>query len=77
MFVVIIIVVVVVVKLNINLFKFSQEVYTEEEFSDTMERLNYHSQVHPFNVYGSKLKLAKQKLIQKPYMGQSIQERTK
>ena len=37
-------------------------------FLDTMERLNCRSQVHPLNVYGVILELAKQELIQKPYI---------
>ena len=51
-----------------NLYYFSHDVYTEEEFLDTMERLNCRSQVHPLNVYGVILELAKQELIQKPYI---------
>ena len=43
--------VVVNVKRNSNLYNFSHDAYTEEEFLDTMERLNCRSQVHPLNVY--------------------------
>ena len=60
--------VVVNVKRYSNLYNFSHDVYTEEEFLDTMERLNCRSQVHPLNVYGVILESAKQELIQKPYI---------
>ena len=60
--------VVVNVKRYSNLYNFSHDVYTEEKFLDTMERLNCRSQVHPLNVYGVILELAKQELIQKPYI---------
>ena len=50
------------------MYSFSHDVYTEEEFLDTMERLNCRSQVHSLNVYGVILELAKQDLIQKPYI---------
>ena len=43
--------VVVNVKRNSNLYNFSHDAYTEEEFLDTMERLNCRSQVHPLNAY--------------------------
>ena len=43
--------VVINVKRNSSLYNFSHDVYTEEEFFDTMERLSYRSQVHPLNVY--------------------------
>ena len=51
-----------------NLYNFSHDIYTEEKFLDTMERLNCRSQVHPLNVYGVILELVKQQLIQKPYI---------
>ena len=60
--------VVVNVKRNSNFYNSSHDVYTEEEFLDTMERLNCRSQVHPLNVYSVILELAKQELIQKPYI---------
>ena len=60
--------VVVNVKRNSNLYNFSHDAYTEEEFLDTMERLNCRSQVHPLNVYSVILQLLKQELIQKPYL---------
>ena len=44
--------VVVNVKRYSNLYNFSHDVYTEEEFLDTMARLNCRNQVHPLNVYG-------------------------
>ena len=60
--------VVVNVQHYFNLYNFSHDIYTEEEFLDPMERLNCRSQVHPLNVYGVILELAKQELIQKPYI---------
>ena len=60
--------VVVNVKRYSNLYNFSHDEYTEEEFLDTMERLNCRGQVYPLNVYGVILELAKQELIQKPYI---------
>ena len=50
------------------MYNFSQDIYTEEELLDTMEKLNCRSQGHPLNVYGVILELAKQELIQKPYI---------
>ena len=44
------IVVVVVVKPSSKLCNFSHDVYTEEEFLNKIERLNWCSQVHPLNV---------------------------
>ena len=64
----IVVCVVVNAKRYSNLYNFSHDVYTEEEFLDTMERLNCRSQVHPLNVYGFMLELAKQELIQKSYI---------
>ena len=60
--------VVVNVKRNSNFYNSSHDVYTEKEFLDKMERLNRRSHVHPLNVYSVILELAKQKLIQKPYI---------
>ena len=60
--------VVVNVKRNSNFYSSSHDVYTEEEFLDTIERLNCRSHVHPLNVYIVILELAKQELIQKPYI---------
>ena len=56
------------VKCYSNLYNFSHDLYTEEEFLDTMERLNCRSQVHPLNACNVKLELAKQELVQKPYI---------
>ena len=53
---------------NSNLYNFSHDAYTEEEFSDTMERVNCRSQVHPLNVHGVILDLAKQELMQNPHI---------
>ena len=50
MLVVFVVSVVVNVKRNSNLYNFSRDAYTEEEFLDTTERLNCYSQVHPLNV---------------------------
>ena len=65
---VVFIVVVVFVKPSSKLCNFSHDVYTEEEFLNKIETLNCCSQVHPLNVYSVIIELAKQELIQKPYI---------
>ena len=60
--------VVVNVKRNSTFYNSSHDVCTEEEFMDTMERLNCRSQVHPCNVYSFILELVKMVLKQMPYI---------
>ena len=49
-------------------FFFSQDIYTDDEFLDTLDRFDCRSRVHPINVYSVILEIAKQELIQKPYV---------
>ena len=60
--------VVVNVKRYSTFYNYSHDVCTEEEFMDTMERLNCRSQVHPCKVYSVILELVKVELIQKSYI---------
>ena len=46
----------------------SQDIYTDDEFLDTLDKFNCRSRVHPMNVYSVILKIAKQELIQKTYI---------
>ena len=51
-----------------SFFYFRQDIYTDDEFLNTLDRFNCRSRVHPRNMYSVILEIAKQELIQKPYI---------
>ena len=51
-----------------QLFYFRQDTYTDQEVLDTSVRFNCRSRVYPMNLYIAILEIAKQELIQKPYI---------
>ena len=46
----------------------SPQNYDDDDFLDILDRFNYKSRVTIMNVYGVILEIAKQELVQKPYM---------
>ena len=46
----------------------SPQNYGDDDFLDILDRFNYKSRVTIMNVYGVILEIAKQELVQKPYM---------
>ena len=47
---------------------FRQDIFDDDEFIDILDRFNCRSRVCQLNVYGVILEIAKQELVQKPYL---------